>query len=108
MRYSRLFIPTLKEAPAEAEAVSHKLMVRGGFVRQLAAGLYIYLPLGQRVMDKIDRIIREEMNAIGGQEVTHAGAAPGRDMAADRTVGHHRRRDVPAEGPRAAATCALP
>lgn len=70
MRYSHLFIPTLKEAPAEAEAVSHKLMVRGGFVRQLAAGLYIYLPLGQRVMDKIDRIIREEMNAIGGQEVT--------------------------------------
>jgi prolyl-tRNA synthetase len=70
MRYSRLFVPTLKEAPAEAEAVSHKLMVRGGFVRQLAAGLYIYLPLGQRVMDKIDRIIREEMNAIGGQEVT--------------------------------------
>jgi len=70
MRYSRLFIPTLKDAPADAEAVSHKLMVRGGFVRQLAAGLYIYLPLGQRVMDKIDRIIREEMNAIGGQEVT--------------------------------------
>jgi prolyl-tRNA synthetase len=70
MRYSRVFIPTLKEAPADAEAVSHKLMVRGGFVRQLAAGLYIYLPLGQRVMDKINRIIREEMNAIGGQEVT--------------------------------------
>ncbi len=70
MRYSRLFVPTLKEAPAEAEAISHKLMVRGGFVRQLAAGLYIYLPLGQRVMDKIDQIIREEMNAIGGQEVT--------------------------------------
>jgi prolyl-tRNA synthetase len=70
MRYSRLFIPTLKEAPAEAEAVSHKLMVRAGFVRQLAAGLYIYLPLGLRVMEKINRIIREEMNAIGGQEVT--------------------------------------
>jgi prolyl-tRNA synthetase len=70
MRYSRLFIPTLKEAPADAEAVSHKLMVRAGFVRQLAAGLYIYLPLGQRVMQKINRIIREEMNAIGGQEVT--------------------------------------
>jgi len=70
MRYSRLFIPTLKDAPGDAEAVSHKLMVRGAFVRQLAAGLYIYLPLGQRVMDKIDRIIREEMNAIGGQEVT--------------------------------------
>ncbi|HEX9021685.1 MAG TPA: proline--tRNA ligase [Nitrospirota bacterium] len=70
MRYSRMFIPTLKEAPAEAEAISHKLMVRAGFVRQLAAGLYIYLPLGIRVMEKISRIIREEMNAIGGQEVT--------------------------------------
>jgi len=70
MRYSRLFIPTLKEVPSEAEAISHKLMVRAGFVRQLAAGLYIYLPLGQRVMQKINQIIREEMNAIGGQEVT--------------------------------------
>ncbi len=70
MRYSHLFIPTLKEAPSEAEAISHKLMVRAGFVRQLAAGLYIYLPLGQRVMNKINQIIREEMNAIGGQEVT--------------------------------------
>jgi prolyl-tRNA synthetase len=69
MRYSHLFIPTLKEAPAEAEAISHKLMVRAGYVRQLAAGLYIYLPLGQRVMAKINQIIREEMNAIGGQEV---------------------------------------
>ncbi len=60
----------MKEAPADAEAVSHKLMVRAGYVRQLAAGLYIYLPLGQRVMNKINQIIREEMNAIGGQEVT--------------------------------------
>jgi prolyl-tRNA synthetase len=70
MRYSKLFIPTLKEAPSDAEAISHKLMVRAGFVRQLAAGLYIYLPLGIRVMEKINRIIREEMNAIGGQEVS--------------------------------------
>jgi len=70
MRYSHLFIPTLKEAPADAEAVSHKLMVRAGYVRQLAAGLYLYLPLGQRVMAKINQIIREEMNAIGGQEVS--------------------------------------
>ncbi len=70
MRYSRMFIPTLKEAPSDAEAVSHKLMVRAGYVRQLAAGLYIYLPLGIRVMEKINRIIREEMSAIGGQEVT--------------------------------------
>jgi prolyl-tRNA synthetase len=70
MRASKLFFPTLKEDPAEAEAISHKLMVRAGLVRQLAAGLYIYLPLGLRVMDKICRIIREEMDAIGAQELS--------------------------------------
>ena len=70
MRWSRSLIPTLKEDPADAEAVSHKLMVRAGFVRQLAAGIYVYLPLGQRVMDRINAIIREEINAIGGQEIT--------------------------------------
>jgi prolyl-tRNA synthetase len=70
MRWSRSLIPTLKEDPADAEAVSHKLMVRAGLVRQLAAGIYVYLPLGQRVLDKINAIIREEMNAIGGQEIT--------------------------------------
>ncbi len=70
MRASRLFLPTLKEDPAEAEAISHKLMVRAGLVRQLAAGLYIYLPLGLRVLNKICQIIREEMNAIGAQELS--------------------------------------
>jgi len=70
MRASRLLFPTLKEDPAEAEAISHKLMVRAGLVRQLAAGLYVYLPLGVRVMDNICRIIREEMNAIGAQELS--------------------------------------
>jgi prolyl-tRNA synthetase len=70
MRWTKSLIPTLKEDPAEAEAVSHRLMVRAGLVRQLAAGIYVYLPLGQRVMDKINAIIREEMNRIGGQEIT--------------------------------------
>ncbi|MFA5802372.1 MAG: proline--tRNA ligase [Thermoleophilia bacterium] len=70
MRASRLLFPTLKEDPAESEAVSHKLMVRAGLVRQLAAGLYIYLPLGQKVLGKICAIIREEMNAFGAQEIT--------------------------------------
>src|SRR5574337_2182834 len=70
MRWSKSLIPTLKEDPADAEAISHKLMVRAGLVRQLAAGIYVYLPLGQRVMDKISAIIREEMNRIGGQEIT--------------------------------------
>jgi len=70
MKYSKLLIPTLKEDPSESEAISHKLMVRAGYVRQLAAGLYIYLPLGWRVIEKINRIIREEMDAIGGQELS--------------------------------------
>ena len=69
MRWSQVFIPTLREAPADAEATSHKLLVRGGFIRQLAAGSYIMLPLGQRVRLKIAGIIREEIDAIGGQEM---------------------------------------
>ena len=70
MRWSRSLIPTLKEDPADAEAISHRLTVRAGYVRQLAAGIYVFLPLGQRVISKINAIIREEMNAIGGQEIT--------------------------------------
>ncbi len=70
MRFSKMLIPTLRETPADAEAISHILMLRAGYVRQLAAGLYIYLPLGLRVIDKINRILREEMNAIGAQEIT--------------------------------------
>jgi len=68
-RQSQLFIPTLREAPADAEAVSHKLLVRGGYIRQLSAGVWTFLPLGWRVHQKIVQIIREEMNAIGGQEM---------------------------------------
>jgi prolyl-tRNA synthetase len=69
MRFSKTLLQTYKEDPADAEAISHKLMIRAGMVRQLAAGLYIYLPLGLRVLDKVNAIIREEMNAIGGQEI---------------------------------------
>jgi prolyl-tRNA synthetase len=67
-RASQLFLPTLREDPADAEAVSHKLLVRGGFIRQLSAGVWSFLPLGWRVHRKIEQIIREEMDAIGGQE----------------------------------------
>ena len=63
-----MFIPTLRDDPADAEAVSHKLLVRGGFIRQLMAGSYSLLPLGMRVAEKVSNIIREEMNGIGGQE----------------------------------------
>jgi len=68
MRWTQAFIPTLRDAPADAEAISHKLLVRGGFIRQLAAGSYSILPLGIRVRTKVAGIIREEMNRIGGQE----------------------------------------
>jgi prolyl-tRNA synthetase len=70
VRWGQTFIPTLREDPAEAEAASHRLMIRAGLVRQLTAGVYVYLPLGQRVIDKVNVIIREEMNRIGGQEIT--------------------------------------
>ena len=69
MYFSKLFIPTLKESPADAEVISHKLMVRAGMIRQLASGIYSILPLGLRVLRKVEQIIREEMNQIGGQEV---------------------------------------
>jgi prolyl-tRNA synthetase len=67
-RASKLFLPTLREDPADAEAISHKLLVRGGFIRQVSAGLWSYAPLGWRVHRKVVQIIREEMDAIGGQE----------------------------------------
>jgi len=68
-RASQLFLPTLRDAPADADAASHKLLVRGGFIRQIGAGLWSFLPLGWRVHMRIEQIIREEMDAIGGQEM---------------------------------------
>ena len=69
MRATQLYAPTLRESPAEAELVSHKLMYRAGFIRKAAGGIYSYLPLGWRTMKKIMQIIREEMDAKGGQEI---------------------------------------
>src|SRR6266700_2449941 len=68
-RASQLHLPTLREDPADAEAASHKLLVRGGFIRQVSAGLWTFLPLGWRVHQKVVQIVREEMDAIGGQEM---------------------------------------
>ncbi|HET7759887.1 MAG TPA: proline--tRNA ligase [Gaiellaceae bacterium] len=68
-RASTLFLPTLREDPADAEAVSHRLLVRGGFIRQVSAGIWTYMPLGWRVHRKVEQVIREEMDAIGGQEM---------------------------------------
>ena len=68
-RASQLFLPTLRDAPADAEAANHKLLVRGGFVRQVTGGVWTFMPLGWRVHRKIEQIIREEQDAIGGQEM---------------------------------------
>jgi prolyl-tRNA synthetase len=68
VRWSQAFVPTLRDDPADAEALSHKLLVRAGYIRQLMSGVYSMLPLGERVCQKITRIVREEMNGIGGQE----------------------------------------
>jgi prolyl-tRNA synthetase len=76
VRASKLFLPTLRDAPADAEAASHKLLVRGGFIRQVGAGLWTFLPLGWRVHQKVVQIIREEINAIGGQEMLEPVLTP--------------------------------
>lgn len=76
MRFSSFYIPTLKETPAEAEAPSHKLMLRAGMIRRLTSGIYIYLPLGLKLLDKIARATREEMNAAGFQELLMPMAQP--------------------------------
>jgi prolyl-tRNA synthetase len=77
MLYSRLLIPTLKEVPAEAEAASHILLFRAGMIRKLASGIYDYLPLGLRVLRKVENIVREEMNRAGAQEVLLPAVQPG-------------------------------
>src|SRR5246500_1895030 len=69
MRVSRFFIATLKEAPAEAELASHKLMLRAGMIKRLAAGIYTWMPLGLRVLRKVEAVVREEMNRAGAVEL---------------------------------------
>ncbi len=76
MRYSKLFIPTLREVPAEAEIESHKLMIRAGLIRRFASGIYNFLPLGYKVFRNIENIIREEMDAQGGQELHMSALIP--------------------------------
>ena len=69
MRYSQTFIPTVKEVPADAECLSHRLMIRAGLIRKVASGTYCYLPLGWRSLLRIIAIVREEMNRAGAQEI---------------------------------------
>ncbi|MDB6002482.1 MAG: proline--tRNA ligase, partial [Rhizobacter sp.] len=69
MKATQFFISTLKEAPADAEVTSHKLMMRAGFIKRLGAGIYSYMPIGLRVIRKVEGIVREEMNRAGGVEL---------------------------------------
>jgi len=76
MRWSQYYIPTLKEAPADAEIISHQLLIRAGMIRKLSSGIYNYLPLGLRAIRKIERVVREEMDASGAQEVLLPAVQP--------------------------------
>ena len=76
IRMSQLYAPTLKEDPAEADIASHKLLLRAGMLRRTASGIYTYLPLGQMVLRKIERIVRQEMDAIGAQEILMPALQP--------------------------------
>jgi prolyl-tRNA synthetase len=99
MRYSRMLIPTIKEAPADAEITSHKLMLRAGLMRKLASGTYTYLPLGWRCLLKVISIVREEMNRAGAQEILMPSVQPielwqqtGRDVDYGPTMAHFEDR----------------
>ena len=76
MRTSQRLLATLKEVPADAEIISHQLMLRGGLIRRVAAGIYNWLPLGMRVLHKVEKIVREEMDRSGAQEVLLPGVHP--------------------------------
>src|SRR6476619_167715 len=76
MRISRFFLSTLKEAPAEAELVSHRLMLRAGLIRRLGSGLYTWMPLGLRVLRKVENVVREEMDASGALELLMPAVQP--------------------------------
>ncbi len=97
-RWSQLFIPTLREAPADAEVASHKFLVRAGYIRQLAAGIYSYLFMGQRSFNKIMGIVRQEMDKIG-QEFYLPAIHPARVVGSQRALGGDGRHHVPAERP---------
>ena len=87
MRVSQLLNPTLREVPAEAEVISHQLMVRAGLIRKSASGLYTYLPLGLRVLRKIETIVREEDGCQRRTGNSYANHATGRIMERERALG---------------------
>jgi hypothetical protein len=94
MRLSRYFLPVLKETPAEAQIVSHRLMLRAGMIRQAAAGIYSWLPLGWRVLRRIEAIVHEEQQRAGHIPLLDAHPAARRTVARKRPLRRLRRRDA--------------
>jgi len=97
MRISKLFSQTLREPPTDAEVASHQLLVRAGFIRQLAAGIFSYLPLARRAMTKIEALMRAEINAIDGQEMTMPVVQPA-DLWKETGRCTRSQRDGPFQG----------
>ena len=98
MLYSKMFIPTIKEDPKEAEVLSHKLMLRAGFIRRLASGIYTWLPLGLKSLRKVEEIIRQEMNAKGAQEILMPAVQPKELWVESRSAGTSTGRSFCASG----------
>ena len=102
MRYRQTFIPTLREDPAEAEVISHKLLLRAGMMRQVARGIYDFLPLGLRVVRKVENIVREEMNRAGAQEILMPALCPAElwqeVLGADDRAGDELRKERDVQG----------
>ena len=96
---STLFLRTLREDPADAEVPSHRLLVRAGYIRRAAPGSYSWLPLGYLTYRNVERIVREEMDAAGAQEVHFPALLPREPYEADRPLDGLRRQPVPAAGP---------
>src|SRR5258705_8783160 len=80
MRYSRALVPTLKEAPSDAQTASHILLMRGGYIRRVGAGIYSFLPPGLRVLRRVERVIREEMDRAGAPELLLPALLPAGDF----------------------------
>ena len=109
LRMSSLFLRTLREDPADAEVPSHRLLVRAGYVRRVAPGIFSWLPLGYHVYRNVERIVREEMDAAGFQEVHFPALLPREPYEATGPLDRVRRRPLPAQGPHATTTtCSAP
>ena len=105
MRLSRYFLPMLKETPTEAQIVSHRLMLRAGMIRQTSAGIYAWLPLGLRVLQKIERIVREEQDRGGRAGTADADDPAGRAVARERAATRITARRCCASATGTSATC---